>query len=189
MEVESYVEVSRYVNISCQLASCALWTYMIVIGSSYSDKCEFDVPLYLILDGEIMLGMTILLMIATCCTYSPGGESTWAFFPAHLLPYLYGLVGLVCLGLTTWGSLLVFGNYGSFTSNEGSRSATFCHEAPYMLAMGIIYFRFFGIPAFMALSWAMIHDLGQTRYKHFLEAFFHVYAFKRPRNTDKVSIS
>ena len=70
--------------------------------------------------------------------------------------FISQVAGLVGLGMTIWGSVLVFGNYGLVTYDEASESSTFCHEVPYVFAFVLLVMRLIGIPIFVCCSCMML---------------------------------
>jgi hypothetical protein len=89
---------------------------MLVIGIQYSDYCN-NAALYLAVAG------------------------TLGFFSAAVMSVIPNRLCLVFwfarLGVLIWGSVVVFGSYGSWTY-EDPNSSQFCHPVPFTFAFVII---------------------------------------------------
>ena len=116
------------------VVSILLFLPMVVVGYQNEGKCDMNAPLYLLIGGGLGLGMTLLKIIAIL-TPSDCDDK----FVNGLMP----LAGLFSIGVTIWGSIVVFGAYSSWTytaENQDNKDdeLLYCPYTPFMLAFVLL---------------------------------------------------
>ena len=116
------------------VVSILLFLPMVVVGYQNEGKCDMNAPLYLLIGGGLGLGMTLLKIIAIL-TPSDCDDK----FVNGLMPF----AGLFSIGVTIWGSIVVFGAYSSWTyaaENKDNKDdeLLYCPYTPFMLAFVLL---------------------------------------------------
>lgn len=143
-----------------QLALCIT---MVIVGAQYNGQCFVDVPLYLMLGGGITLALIIAKRIAilTPCDCDD-----------KLVKFLTPIAGIVLLCVTLWGSVIVFGNYSSWSYEKQElptprpdivpvsttiaplldENNHYCPYTPYMFAFVLLIINWILIPIIFCCS-------------------------------------
>ena len=114
--------------------SLLLYIPMVIIGYQNNDECDMNAPLYLLIGGGIGLGMTLLKIVAIL-TPSDCDDK----FANGLTP----LASLFSLGVTIWGSIVVFSAYSSWThdmelKDNKEDEHLYCPYTPFMMAFVLL---------------------------------------------------
>lgn len=123
---------------------------MVCVGVSYmgEEYCHFGAPTYLIVAG-------ILSLIATSLRFFTSLHHMWAMRDGvissgeqccKLLMAGASILVMVCnLVVLIWGSVVIFGNYGDWTSRNDT-VPTFCAYTPMQFAFVILILKWVTLP-------------------------------------------
>ena len=88
-----------------------LYIPMVIVGSQNNGTCEMNAPLYLMIAGGIGLGMTLVKIYVILKLWDRNDKIVKGLIP---------LATIIIIGVTIWGSILVFGSYSSWSYDKTS---------------------------------------------------------------------
>jgi len=93
--------------------SLALHLSMLIVGAQYNSEehCKLEAPMYLMVAGGIITTLNILTLIASLTPCDQDDKIVAGLSP---------LVALAMFAVTIWGSVVVFGPYSEWVSDNGS---------------------------------------------------------------------
>ena len=104
---------------------------MVAVGENYTD-CSLGILFYLKITGGVMIGFAVLSAILIYSSSNYGLNEGCSYCMAT---FMLG----TCLGLTIWGSTVVFRSYGTWTYDpKASNSELHCNFMPYTLAFAFL---------------------------------------------------
>ena len=142
-ENETDVEKKRQINTASGI-SYVLCVTSIVIGAAYMKSCEIDVPAFLIVSGAINFAPCVIVLALAIWSNPENTEERKLDWPFKVFAQ-FEIV--VCLVVTIWGSVIVFGNYSDVSYTRGR--AIYCDETPYKFAFVILILNWIWIPISM----------------------------------------
>ena len=116
------------------IVSLLLYLPMVVVGYQNNGVCEMDAPLYLLIGGGVGLGMTLFKIVAILTPSDCDDKIVNGLMP---------VAGIFSIGVTIWGSIVVFGAYSSWSYDKkdmGKKNDEheYCPYTPFMMAFVLL---------------------------------------------------
>merc|ERR1711971_1479632 len=124
---------------------------MFAVGMAYNDEesCKLEAASFLAIGGGLVSAIALLgpalLGLLAICTPSETHEK--------IMKLLTPISSLAHFGLMIWGSVVVFGPYSTWTS-EDKNSDGYCAQTPFMFAFVILILNWIIFPILVCICWA-----------------------------------